>query len=631
MKKLFATLLCALISSSLFSQIKILPLGESTTDSGPSYRRKLCELLTNFGSKYDMVGPKNDGATTYDGDHAGYSGNPSDQVQVKLESFYTTISPNVVLIWEGTNDCGWASANGDTTKLGKLVDKVFQFYPNAQVFIGSIPPMSYNAYESAEHGRLPGIAQANGIVFNKNLPALVAKRANAGKKAYFVDATSMTLADVSSDGIHPNQQGYDKMGTFFFEAMKKTVLDTEKPSTPSTLEATNITNNTFTLTWIGSKDNLSVAGYNIYKDRIFYGTSVNLSANITALGAGQTYKFQVEAIDASGNLSPLSAELTVVMKGAKETTPPSIPSNVGTITVAATNFMLSWTASTDNDLVLGYEIFKDGELVGFVTAPETKIAVSNLIPGVSYSMTVRAKDASGNLSLKSGALVVTTLDGILKYEAEDAVLSGGAKKATDHTGFSGTGFTAQMETVGATVAFNVGVATAGNYLVSLKYSNSMGNARTITIYVNDVKIKQTSLANLANWNSWANQPETLTLQAGANKIAYKYDNGDLGFVNLDFIEMAKSSVTGLDLLESNTIAVYPNPVIGDKLYLDFTKAIVSQLQISILNSTGNVIFTSKMQNVPNQSIELPPSLPSGVYMLQAIGEGKLYMQKFILE
>lgn len=219
----------------------------------------------------------------------------------------------------------------------------------------------------------------------------------------------------------------------------------------------------------------------------------------------------------------------------------------------------------------------------------------------------------------------------MKYEAEDAVLSGGAKKATDHTGFSGTGFTAQMETVGATVAFNVGVATAGNYLVSLKYSNSMGNARTITIYVNDVKIKQTSLANLANWNSWANQPETLTLQAGANKIAYKYDNGDLGFVNLDFIEMAKSSVTGLDLLESNTIAVYPNPVIGDKLYLDFTKAIVSQLQISILNSTGNVIFTSKMQNVPNQSIELPPSLPSGVYMLQAIGEGKLYMQKFILE
>ncbi|HEX8549411.1 MAG TPA: hypothetical protein VF691_20790, partial [Cytophagaceae bacterium] len=88
MKKSYVTLFFLIGSLNVFSQIKILPVGESTTES-PGYRKKLNELLKQQGTNYDIVGPKNDGATTYDGDHAGYSGSPADAVQRNVEQFYS--------------------------------------------------------------------------------------------------------------------------------------------------------------------------------------------------------------------------------------------------------------------------------------------------------------------------------------------------------------------------------------------------------------------------------------------------------------------------------------------------------------------------------------------------------------
>lgn len=632
MKKVLPILLTLFVAYHANAQIKILSLGESTTDFSPSYRKKLCELMTNFGSKYDMVGPKNDGSTTHDGDHAGYSGNPSDQVQAKLEGFYMNYSPDVVLIWEGTNDCGWASANGDTTNLGKLVNKVIQLYPQATVFVASIPPMSYNAYESVEHGRLAGVAQANGVTFNKNLPALVASRAKAGKKIYYVDATSLTLEDVSSDGIHPNLQGYNKTGTFFFEAMKTTVLDAVKPTVPSNLKASNVMNNTFALTWSPATDNMSIAGYNVYKNGTFYKKSLSSNLAIEGLGSGQSYVMQVEAVDPAGNTSGLSTGITVLMAGTKETVPPTVPTNLSAETISSTNFVLSWAASTDNDLVAGYEVFKNGDFIGFIGNGATKLLVSGLIPGVAYSMTVRAKDAGGNYSAKSAPFVITTLEGALKFEAEDATLLGGAAKATNHKGFSGTGFVDQLEKVGTSVSFNVGVASQGNYLVALRYANGMANARTLTLYVNDVKVKQTSLPNLASWDTWGDKSEMVSLKAGANKITYAYDAGDLGFVNLDFIDIAKSSITSVDITNSvDAFKVYPNPSNGDKLYVDFTAIPGAQLEVSLLNSRGVIVHKTQVSNLSPQTLLLPSGMAPGVYMLEALAEGKRYLKKIVIQ
>ncbi|OMD36491.1 alpha-amylase family glycosyl hydrolase [Paenibacillus odorifer] len=127
-----------------------------------------------------------------------------------------------------------------------------------------------------------------------------------------------------------------------------------------------------------------------------------------------------------------------------------------------------------------------------------------------------------------------------KYEAESAALSGGAKINTNHTGYTGTGFVDGYTTTGATTTFNVQSSAAGDYNATLHYANATGSAKKVSIYVNGVKVKQTTLANLANWDEWGDQTETLSLQAGNNTIAYKYDSDDTGNINIDYVTLSNA-------------------------------------------------------------------------------------------
>lgn len=127
------------------------------------------------------------------------------------------------------------------------------------------------------------------------------------------------------------------------------------------------------------------------------------------------------------------------------------------------------------------------------------------------------------------------------YEAESAVLSGGAAAAADHTGYSGTGFVGgfiDSNKGNASATFNVNAAEAGSYNVTLKYANGSGAAQTLSLYVNGTKALQTSLPATANWDTWSTKADTVTLNAGNNTIMYKYDTTDTGNVNIDKIDIA---------------------------------------------------------------------------------------------
>lgn len=127
------------------------------------------------------------------------------------------------------------------------------------------------------------------------------------------------------------------------------------------------------------------------------------------------------------------------------------------------------------------------------------------------------------------------------YEAESAVLSGGAAVAADHTGYSGTGFVGgfiDSNKGNASATFNVNVAEAGTYNVTLKYANGSGVAQTLSLYANGTKALQTSLPATANWDTWSTKADTVSLNAGNNTIMYKYDTTDSGNVNIDKIDIA---------------------------------------------------------------------------------------------
>ncbi len=124
-----------------------------------------------------------------------------------------------------------------------------------------------------------------------------------------------------------------------------------------------------------------------------------------------------------------------------------------------------------------------------------------------------------------------------KYEAENGTLVG-CNAANDQTGYSGTGFVGYLNAVGDSVTMYVYVPAAGDYNVDLRYASGQSNARTMSIYVNDVKIKQSSYPSTGGWSTWGDVTDTLPLTAGNNRIMYKCDTGDSAGVNLDYINLS---------------------------------------------------------------------------------------------
>ena len=111
---------------------------------------------------------------------------------------------------------------------------------------------------------------------------------------------------------------------------------------------------------------------------------------------------------------------------------------------------------------------------------------------------------------------------------------------TDHTGYTGTGFVGGYtdgNKGNAATQFTVNASSAGSYNVTLRYANGNGSAKTISLYVNNTKIKQVSLNATANWDSWGTQTEQVSLNSGNNTITYKFDTSDTANVNIDNISV----------------------------------------------------------------------------------------------
>ena len=89
-----------------------------------------------------------------------------------------------------------------------------------------------------------------------------------------------------------------------------------------------------------------------------------------------------------------------------DTTPPSTPTGLAAAAAGPTGASLSWNASTDNVGVTGYIVRRNGAQVA--TPATTGYADTGLSAATTYSYTVAARDAAGNISTSSASVSVTT-------------------------------------------------------------------------------------------------------------------------------------------------------------------------------------------------------------------------------
>ncbi len=185
-----------------------------------------------------------------------------------------------------------------------------------------------------------------------------------------------------------------------------TVVDTQAPTAPTNLAASELQPTSVKLTWSPSTDNVGVTGYRVYVDGTLKGTSTENNFAISGLTAAIPYSIYVQALDAAGNISTASTALKVTTSPPPDTQAPSVPTNVTSSELQPTSVRISWSASTDNVGVKEYQVFVDGALKG--TTAATNFAITGLSATTPYSIYVVAVDAAGNVSAASVFVKVTT-------------------------------------------------------------------------------------------------------------------------------------------------------------------------------------------------------------------------------
>jgi chitodextrinase len=90
-----------------------------------------------------------------------------------------------------------------------------------------------------------------------------------------------------------------------------------------------------------------------------------------------------------------------------DTQPPTIPGGLVATAISPSQIILSWSGSTDNVAVTGYQVFRNGLQVSTTTA--TNYSDAGLNSNTTYTYTVTAFDDAGNTSAQSVQANATTL------------------------------------------------------------------------------------------------------------------------------------------------------------------------------------------------------------------------------
>ena len=189
--------------------------------------------------------------------------------------------------------------------------------------------------------------------------------------------------------------------------------DTQPPTAPTNLVASNTTANSTNLTWNASTDNVAVTGYRVRQNNVVIATvsGTTLTYNVTGLTASTAYSFNVVAFDAANNVSPVSNTVQVTTLAGADTQPPTAPTNLVASNTTANSTNLAWNASTDNVAVTGYRVRQNNVVIATVSGTTLNYNVTGLTASTAYSFNVVAFDAANNVSPVSNTVQVTTTSG----------------------------------------------------------------------------------------------------------------------------------------------------------------------------------------------------------------------------
>lgn len=172
-------------------------------------------------------------------------------------------------------------------------------------------------------------------------------------------------------------------GTYFYLELRQpfgTYFDNFSPSDP----AVN-----------GVSIRLSYDWSTIVQSQLLDTTPATSTFGDAPLAVGQSFWDPLSGVTVT-TVSVSGGVATVNVSWGADTIAPSTPGNVQVASTGATTARVTWSASTDNVGVTGYEVWRDGALRGTVTT--TQFNDTGLVGNQTYQYAVYALDGAGNRS-----------------------------------------------------------------------------------------------------------------------------------------------------------------------------------------------------------------------------------------
>ena len=307
---------------------------------------------------------------------------------------------------------------------------------------------------------------------------------------------------------------------------------------------------------------------------------------------------------------------------------PSAPGNLTVTGVTSTSVALSWTASTDNVAVSGYDVYVDNVFQTSVSS--TSAAISGLAPSTTYMVYVVARDAAGNKSNSSATVQAQTLGtdnpdgtsttcGTEDFENIPATNSSYSERTWVNKGITWTATNARTDKqihidgdnnraiclrkgtlTSSTISGGIGSLTVKTYL---PFSDAEGS---YTLKVNGEVKGQIPYSKTAK-NYTIND-----INVDGNVVIELVDNATsnrVSFDNLSWTCYTKMAVSE-QMSKNNRLTVYPNPVKNGELFIS---GIRNNEAVQIYNANGQLVQT--VNATANEKINVR-KLSKGVYFVK---------------
>ncbi|RPH29884.1 MAG: PKD domain-containing protein [Bacteroidales bacterium] len=327
--------------------------------------------------------------------------------------------------------------------------------------------------------------------------------------------------------------------------------DTQAPTAPTGLVATNVVQTGCTLNWTASTDNVGVTGYDVYRGTTLAGSTTTTNFNVTGLTANTSYSFTVKAKDAAGNVSAASMALSVTTTG---------------------GVVVTYCASQGNDQtyewIAGVQVGSFSKTSAAAPYSDFTSSIINLIPGANTSLVVTPGFRPSEPYNEAWVIWIDYNKNGLFTDAGEQV-------------YTGTGSTA----LSGSFTVKTGVSGTTRMRVSMGYGTAPASCGSFA----------------------SGEVEDYTVNLGVAGVS-----------------------SSIPVINELNLKVFPNP--SDGSFKVILPALNEEAKVNVFNMNGQLIFHTTVE-VGNGFVEIPINLnvASGVYTIQVLSSKAIASERIVIK